>query len=88
MPENFSEPTLVMVEALLGLVVDGANIDYDVAGVENGRVAATLKAWNELDLWPHMKTAYIYQHRDRLQSDGAKRRQAPRRSGKCRCGFQ
>lgn len=49
MAKDLGEAALVVVEAQLGLVVDGADVDDDVAGVEDGGVARALEAWRVLD---------------------------------------
>ena len=49
MAKDLGEATLVVVEAQLGLVVDGADIDNDVACVEDGGVARALEGWEMLD---------------------------------------
>jgi len=42
MAKDLSETPLVVVKALLGFVVNGANVDHNVAGLENGGIAAAL----------------------------------------------
>ena len=49
MAKDLGEATLVVVEAQLGLIVDGADVDDDVAGVEDGGVACALEGWEMLD---------------------------------------
>jgi hypothetical protein len=39
--EDLLEATLVVVEEVLGGIVDGANIDDDIAPAQDGRVART-----------------------------------------------
>jgi hypothetical protein len=44
--KDFSETPLVMIKQLFGLIVDGADIDHDVAGFEYGRVSGAFHLWN------------------------------------------
>lgn len=41
-PEDFVESTLMMVKPLTALVVDGTNVDHDIASVENGEISTPL----------------------------------------------
>lgn len=41
MAKDFGETTLVVVEALFGFVVDGTDVNDDVARVQDGRIAST-----------------------------------------------
>ncbi len=43
MAEYLLEAALVMVEALCGRIVDGANVDNDVAAVEEGGITGSLQ---------------------------------------------
>ena len=43
MAKHFLEPALVMIKALLRLVVHGANVDDNVAGIKNCGVACALQ---------------------------------------------
>lgn len=45
MTENFRESALVVVEALLGFIVDSTNVNDDVTSIEDGRVARALEVW-------------------------------------------
>lgn len=47
MAEHLLEAALVMIETLLRLIVDGADIDHDIAGVENGGVTSALQICSE-----------------------------------------
>jgi hypothetical protein len=38
MAEGFSETTLMMVEALLRLIVNGTNVDHDIASAQNSLI--------------------------------------------------
>jgi hypothetical protein len=48
-PKDFSEAPLVVVKQLLSLVVDGANINNDVAGFENRWVSSAFHLCNVVD---------------------------------------
>jgi hypothetical protein len=44
MAKDFRKTPLVVVKALLGFVIHSANVDHDVAGFEDCRIAAALKS--------------------------------------------
>lgn len=44
MAKDMSKTPLVVVKALLGFVIDSANVDHDVAGLENGGIATALES--------------------------------------------
>jgi hypothetical protein len=43
MAEGFSETTLMMVEALLRLIVNGTDVDHDIAGAQIGLIPSSFQ---------------------------------------------
>ncbi len=43
MTKDRSKPTLVVIEALLGFVIDCANIDHNIAGFQDSGIARPFK---------------------------------------------
>ena len=43
MPEDLSEPTLVVIEPLCFFVVYPANVHHNIAGLEDGGISGPLK---------------------------------------------